>query len=164
MQEKLGGRLPLSQFEPRYCDPVDPLEIYEIVKKAVLPRQPDERPRKAIIDITGGKKVMSAGAALAASQLDLQMCYIDSDFDPEMRQARPGLALSRRYQLRRDSELMPVSGRPRRPRTSWSRRARSRFACTPPCAVSCTYFPPGANSFGLSCPSLQGVGIKGKLH
>lgn len=90
MQEKLGGRLPFSQFEPRYCDPVDPLEIYEIVKKAVLPRRPDERPRKAIIDITGGKKVMSAGAALAASQLDLQMCYIDSDFDPEMRQATPG--------------------------------------------------------------------------
>ncbi|MFD0591991.1 hypothetical protein ACFQZ4_04970 [Catellatospora coxensis] len=33
---------------------------------------------------------MSAGAALAAAQLDLAMCYIDSDFDPEMRQALPG--------------------------------------------------------------------------
>lgn len=33
---------------------------------------------------------MSAGAALAASQLDLMMCYIDSNFDPEMRQGVPG--------------------------------------------------------------------------
>jgi CRISPR-associated protein (TIGR02710 family) len=90
IHEKLSGRLAFSQFEHRYCDPVDPVEIYEIVKKAVRPRQTGEQPLKAIIDITGGKKVMSAGAALAASQLDLKMCYIDSDFDPEMRQAIPG--------------------------------------------------------------------------
>src|SRR5262249_43970877 len=41
-------------------------------------------------DITGGKKVMSATAALAAWQLDLPLCYIDSDFDPELRQPVPG--------------------------------------------------------------------------
>jgi hypothetical protein len=48
-----------------------------------------ERPSTAI-DITGGKKVMSATAALAAWQLDLPLCYIDSDYDPEMRQPTPG--------------------------------------------------------------------------
>ncbi|MFI6290902.1 hypothetical protein ACIBEJ_04915 [Nonomuraea sp. NPDC050790] len=90
IHEKLRDRLAVSDFEHRYCDPVDPTDIYEIVKKAVRPRRPDEAPLKAIIDITGGKKVMSAGAALAASQLDLKMCYIDSDFDPEMRQPAPG--------------------------------------------------------------------------
>ncbi|GIG10779.1 hypothetical protein [Catellatospora coxensis] len=87
--EKLRDRLTISNLELRYCDPVDPIDIYEIVKGAVR-RRPGEPPRRAIIDITGGKKVMSAGAALAAAQLDLAMCYIDSDFDPEMRQALPG--------------------------------------------------------------------------
>lgn len=33
---------------------------------------------------------MSVSTALAASQLDLKLCYIDSEFDPEMRQAIPG--------------------------------------------------------------------------
>jgi hypothetical protein len=90
IHEKLAGRLAFSQFQHVYCDPVDPIDIYEIVKKAVRPLQPGGPPLTAIIDITGGKKVMSAGAALAACQLDLKMCYIDSDFDPEMRQAMPG--------------------------------------------------------------------------
>jgi hypothetical protein len=86
---KLDGKLAPADIEPRYVDPVDPIEIYDLVKRAIY-RGPQRSPLSAIIDITGGKKVMSAGAALAASQLDLPMCYIDSDFDPEMRQARPG--------------------------------------------------------------------------
>ena len=89
IHEKLKGRLEFSEFQHAYCDPVDPIEIYELVKRAVRLR-PTEPPLRAIIDITGGKKVMSAGAALAASQLDLMMCYIDSNFDPEMRQGVPG--------------------------------------------------------------------------
>ncbi|MGW4794230.1 hypothetical protein ACWEPC_17695 [Nonomuraea sp. NPDC004297] len=88
--EKLRGRIAFSQFEQRYCDPVDPVGIYDIVHKAVRPSVPGGSQLRAIIDITGGKKVMSAGAALAASQLDLPLCYIDSVFDPEMRQAVPG--------------------------------------------------------------------------
>ena len=85
--EKLSGRLAFSAIQTEYCDPADPLAIYDIVRKAVVR---DGVALSTIIDITGGKKVMSAGAALAASQLDLPMCYIDSGFDPEMRQARPG--------------------------------------------------------------------------
>lgn len=87
--DKLYGRLKPSQIEPHFCDPADPLGIYDIVTKAVRP-QSGGRAVSAIIDITGGKKVMSASAALAASQLDLQMCYVDGDFDPEMRVAVPG--------------------------------------------------------------------------
>jgi CRISPR-associated protein (TIGR02710 family) len=86
---KLYGRLKPSQIERHSCDPADPLGIYDIVKKAVRP-QSGEKAVSAIIDITGGKKVMSASAALAASQLDLQMCYVNGDFDPEMRVAVPG--------------------------------------------------------------------------
>ncbi|MBW4700413.1 hypothetical protein [Micromonospora sp. RL09-050-HVF-A] len=89
ISEMLSGRITFSDFQHQYVDPVDVSEIYDIVKKAVFPR-PGARPISAIIDITGGKKVMSAGAALAAAQLDLRMCYIDSEFDPEMRQAVPG--------------------------------------------------------------------------
>jgi CRISPR-associated protein (TIGR02710 family) len=87
--EKLKGRLAFSAFEHRQCDPVDPVSIYDIVRKNVEPPGSADRPR-AMIDITGGKKVMSAGAALVASQLDLPMCYIESTFDPDLRQAIPG--------------------------------------------------------------------------
>jgi CRISPR-associated protein (Cas_Cas02710) len=90
IHEKLRDKLEFADFQHLYVDPVDPTHIYDIVKKAVFSRRPDEAPISSIIDITGGKKVMSAGAALAASQLDLPMCYIDSEFDPEMRQAVPG--------------------------------------------------------------------------
>lgn len=88
--EKVRDRLQFSQINHDNVDPVNPLDIYELVKKAVHPVRPGDPPVKAIIDITGGKKVMSASAALAASQLDLKLCYIDSEFDPEMRQAIPG--------------------------------------------------------------------------
>ena len=90
IHKKIGDRLEFSQFMHEYVDPVNPIDIYELVKKAVRPVRPSDPPLRAIIDITGGKKVMSASAALAASQLDLKLCYIDSEFDPEMRQAIPG--------------------------------------------------------------------------
>jgi hypothetical protein len=87
--DKLYGRLKPSQIQHYFCDPADPLGIYDIVKKAVRPQSGDGVV-PAMIDITGGKKVMSASAALAASQLDLQMCYVNGDFDAEMRVAVPG--------------------------------------------------------------------------
>lgn len=87
--DKLYGRLKPSQIQFHFCDPADPLGIYEIVKKVVRP-QSGVGAVSTIIDITGGKKVMSASAALAASQLDLPMCYVDGVFDAEMRVAVPG--------------------------------------------------------------------------
>ena len=86
---KLSGRLKPSQIRFEPCDPADPLGIYDIVKKAVRPPS-GAGAVSAMIDITGGKKVMSASAALAASQLDLRMCYVNGDFDAEMRVAVPG--------------------------------------------------------------------------
>ncbi|MEW2386022.1 hypothetical protein AB0873_28570 [Micromonospora sp. NPDC047707] len=88
--QKLAGKIAFADIRHVSCDPVDPTSIYEIVRKEVSSLLSGDRPLRAIIDITGGKKVMSAGAALAASQLDLPMCYIDSTFDPEIRQALPG--------------------------------------------------------------------------
>ncbi|WP_067502168.1 hypothetical protein [Actinoplanes sp. TFC3] len=88
--EKLAGKIKFSEIRHVTCDPVDPTSIYDIVLKEVRSLLAAGRPPRVIIDITGGKKAMSAGAALAASQLDLPMCYIDSTFDPEIRQALPG--------------------------------------------------------------------------
>jgi CRISPR-associated protein (TIGR02710 family) len=85
-------KLPLSRLDMRYGDPTDPLKIYQFVQEAAQtapPARDGGRPR-IIIDITGGKKVMSASAALAAAQLDLPLCYIDGKFDPELRQSEPG--------------------------------------------------------------------------
>jgi CRISPR-associated protein (TIGR02710 family) len=88
IQETL--KLPLSRLHVEECEPTDPLGIYQFVQKAarMVPRAGGQ-PR-IIIDITGGKKVMSASAALAAAQLDLPLCYVDGRFDPELRQSEPG--------------------------------------------------------------------------
>jgi hypothetical protein len=84
-------KLPLSRLIPKLVDPIDPLRIYQFVREAAqsAPSRDGSRPR-IMIDITGGKKVMSACAALAAAQLDLPLCYIDSRFDSEFRQSVPG--------------------------------------------------------------------------
>ena len=85
------GRLRHSEFSHRRCDPTQPLDIYRIVHdELAAARRTLDRPPRAILDITGGKKVMSASAALAAWQLDLPLCYLESVFDPELRQPVPG--------------------------------------------------------------------------
>ncbi|MBO3735478.1 hypothetical protein [Glycomyces niveus] len=84
--------VPLSRLEPRRVDPNDPLSTYVHVKEAAERiRKRTGRDANVVIDITGGKKIMSAAAALAASQLDLQMCYIDGNrYDSSLRQPVPG--------------------------------------------------------------------------
>jgi hypothetical protein len=94
----MGRRLPARHFHHKACDGTDPLAIYRLVKEAVAELASDRasdgtparRQQTALIDITGGKKVMSAAAALIAWQLDLRLCYIDSRYDGEMRQPIPG--------------------------------------------------------------------------
>lgn len=83
------GKLRQSDFMHRACPPTDPYGIYRVVKDELdTPEQPGSA--YAVIDITGGRKVMSATAALAAWQLKLDLCYIESDYDPERRQPVPG--------------------------------------------------------------------------
>ncbi|WP_431912757.1 TIGR02710 family CRISPR-associated CARF protein [Micromonospora carbonacea] len=86
-----GGRLRHQNFMHRSVQPTDPQGVYRAVKD-VLARSgaPGERKLSAIIDITGGKKVMSAAAALAAWQLNLGLCYLDGEYDPEFRRVVPG--------------------------------------------------------------------------
>ncbi len=87
--------LPARHFRHKSCDGTNPLAIYRLVKDEVAglarsrPSAESRRPT-VLIDITGGKKVMSAAAALVAWQLDTRLCYIDSMYDGEMRQPIPG--------------------------------------------------------------------------
>lgn len=85
------GRLAQKDFNHQLCDAVNPMEIYSTVKKeiAALERRLKRRP-VAVIDITGGKKVMSASASLAAWQLDLRICYIDTDYAADLAKPMPG--------------------------------------------------------------------------
>nr|ADK54888.1 CRISPR associated sequence [uncultured soil bacterium] len=85
-----SGPLRPRDFRHASCDPTDPLSIYRIVKEE-LDRTPagDGRPY-AIIDITGGRKVMSAAAAMAAWQLKLELSYVEGRFDPHTRHPIPG--------------------------------------------------------------------------
>jgi tetratricopeptide (TPR) repeat protein len=84
-------QLPLRNFTHERCDPTDPLSIYRLIKARLDQVAETARRRPtAVIDITGGKKVMSAAAALAAWQLDLPLSYLDGKFSPRLRQHIPG--------------------------------------------------------------------------
>ncbi len=81
-----GGRLDFEAFQHETVDPSDPLDMYGKIAKWLDGRDG----RYAVIDITGGRKVMSAAAALAAWQLDLGLAYVENRFDVVTRQPLPG--------------------------------------------------------------------------
>jgi hypothetical protein len=86
-----NGPLSASNFNHAPCDPTNPRSIYGLIKAQLDQVEMATRRRPtAIIDITGGKKVMSAAAALAAWQLDLPLCYMDGTWSPRLRQHLPG--------------------------------------------------------------------------
>lgn len=84
------GGLQQADFSQRPCEPTNPLSIYNVVKDELELLDRQDGHAISYIDITGGRKVMSATAALAAWQLDLGLCYLDGEWDPELRQAIPG--------------------------------------------------------------------------
>jgi len=87
------GRIPSSKFIHESCDPTSPLEIYNLIRNKINRIYKDKSQSaklRGIIDITGGKKVMSAAAALVAWQLDMPICYIENSYDPSLRQPIPG--------------------------------------------------------------------------
>jgi hypothetical protein len=105
---------PPSRIEVRQVDPNDPLAIYSQIEHVVdRIRRRSLDSINAVIDITGGKKVMSAAAALAATQLDLRLCYIDGEYDSAMRQPIPGtedpILLSNPTDLFMDREMDKAS-------------------------------------------------------
>lgn len=80
-----------SNFMPRSCVPTDPHSVYRVVKEVLdSVASPDGTRPYVMLDITGGRKVMSAAAALAAWQLRLALCYVEGDYDPRLRRPVPG--------------------------------------------------------------------------
>jgi CRISPR-associated protein (TIGR02710 family) len=87
----MGGSLRGADFSARPCVATDPLEIYRIVREEVdIVARRNAGAITAYIDITGGRKVMGASAALAAWQLNLGLSYVDGLYDGELKQAVPG--------------------------------------------------------------------------
>ncbi|MFH1532983.1 MAG: hypothetical protein ABIK09_19840 [Pseudomonadota bacterium] len=84
------GGLRQQDFHRVECDPTNALEIYKGVQQHIKRLRSREAAPTIFVDITGGKKVMSAAAALVAWQLDLPLCYLDGAYDPSLRQPRPG--------------------------------------------------------------------------
>jgi hypothetical protein len=80
-------RLDFESFQHETVDPTDPLDMYAKIKRWLA----GHSGRYAVIDITGGRKVMSAAAALAAWQLNLGLTYVENQFDPQTRQPLPGM-------------------------------------------------------------------------
>ncbi|MCC5850585.1 MAG: hypothetical protein JJU29_21060 [Verrucomicrobia bacterium] len=67
------------------CDPRDTLDIYRCIRRFLEGNIGKDIERKHIIlDITGGKKSMSATGSLAAWQLELGLIYLDGDFDKKL--------------------------------------------------------------------------------
>lgn len=81
-----------DQITARLCEASDPVHIYEVIRSALAESREltgSEQSHDAI-DITGGKKVMSAASALVAWQLGLEICYTDSHFCRETKTPTPG--------------------------------------------------------------------------
>ncbi|SPT60556.1 hypothetical protein [Actinomadura madurae] len=79
-----------SDFMHESVVPTDPRSIYRVVKEKLGSSTAGRAAPNAVIDITGGRKVMSATAALAAWQLNLRLCYLEGDYSPELKQNFPG--------------------------------------------------------------------------
>jgi hypothetical protein len=77
--------LRISAIDQVEVDPIKPRQIYDAVSERL------QRGQSAVVDVTGGKKIMSATAAQAAWALDIPLCYIENDdYDPTLRRPRPG--------------------------------------------------------------------------
>ncbi|MEV0895687.1 hypothetical protein [Actinoplanes sp. NPDC049802] len=79
-------RLRFQDFRHVPVNASDPVDMFDNIERELA----GEDGRHAVIDITGGRKVMSAAAALAAWQLNLGLTYIENQFDPVTRQLRHG--------------------------------------------------------------------------
>ncbi|MCS7159267.1 MAG: hypothetical protein RMJ19_02240 [Gemmatales bacterium] len=99
-----SGRIPLARFERRDYNPRAPFSIFRIIEERVesddvkqeyiQARQQsgnNERRIPVVVDITGGKKVLGAVAALAAWEFNALPCYLDGDiYDQDLRRPLPG--------------------------------------------------------------------------
>ena len=86
IQDETG--LPLDQLYPREIDGSDIVKMYESIMELYTSW---DRPAKVAVDITGGKKSMVSGAAMAGAVLGADIYYVDTDnFSRELGKPEPG--------------------------------------------------------------------------
>ena len=79
--------LKLTQVVREMVDSSDPTGVYVAIKKFVA----SKNPREVLLDITGGKKAMVGGAAMAGNLLGVDTGYVDYErYLPDERQPEPG--------------------------------------------------------------------------
>ena len=79
--------LKLAQVIKEQVDSSDPTNVYKAIKEFVTSRNP----REVLLDITGGKKAMVGGAAMAGNLLGVDTGYVDYErYLPDLRQPEPG--------------------------------------------------------------------------
>jgi hypothetical protein len=80
----LGDSIQHGDFAHDHCESTDPLKIYEKIRDKM--KDAGVGRGEGVMDITGGKKVMSASAAFAAWQLGMDICYVDNrSYNPAIR-------------------------------------------------------------------------------
>ena len=79
--------LRLAQVVKEQVDSSDPTHVYKAIKEFVVSRNH----REILLDITGGKKAMVGGAAMAGNLLGIDTGYVDNErYLPDLRQPEPG--------------------------------------------------------------------------
>lgn len=74
-------------------NPVDHYDIYRKISALIGENssQSEASTKLNIVDVTGGKKIMSATAAQVAWELNMPLCYVESrKYDPSLRRPLPG--------------------------------------------------------------------------
>ncbi len=79
--------LPFSAIRVEDVDPTDTDGIYSAIRRHFVQTAHSGAP---IMDVTGGKKVMSATAAIAAWELKIPLCYVEGVYDQALRRPQPG--------------------------------------------------------------------------
>jgi hypothetical protein len=80
------GIMTFSAVRVEDVDPTDPKQIYDSIRRHFHGGH-DGSP---IMDVTGGKKIMSATAAVAAWELRIPLCYVEGAYDRKRRRPAPG--------------------------------------------------------------------------
>jgi len=85
IQQQTG--LLLSQVEKAKVNSSEATEVYKAIKPFIAKKNPSE----ILVDITGGKKAMVGGAAMAGNVLNMDICYVDYEgYLSDLRQPVPG--------------------------------------------------------------------------
>jgi hypothetical protein len=92
------GILDAAQIHHQEINPIDPIEIYAAIRTAIDQTPAINDSTSALVDITGGKKVMSATAGQSAWEARLPLCYVEGEYEPTLRRPWPGTEIVMKLQ------------------------------------------------------------------